>query len=208
MTGSERPGPGRTTTGAALLTRGVVVPVALALALVVAVVVGTLSAHRAASAARAAVVDTGPVLAGLELPADGSAGPATVTLSASAAVHPRGGDVAAVVQRTVDARNARDRTAWAATVTAASVAATDTATFAAQTRSTRIGSVTVRRIDPVGVDDYVVPLDLVTTQDPADAPPDVRVPRLCWQVSATVTSERGSLRLSEALPGSALRTPC
>ena len=72
----------------------------------------------------------------------------------------------------------------------------------------RVGSVVVRRIDPVAGGELVVPLGYVTTQDPADAPADVRVPRLCWQVGAVVETERGEPRLVDPRPGSQLRTPC
>ena len=63
-------------------------------------------------------------------------------------------------------------------------------------------------LDPVAGGEIVVPLGYVTTQDPAVAPPDVRVPRLCWQISAVVETASGTPRLVEPRPGSQLRTPC
>lgn len=193
----------------ALLTSpAVLVPVGLALVLVVALIAGALLAGRASTAGRNAVGDTGPALVGVDLPADGQAGSPTVTLSPAAAAHPDAVAIRDLVQRSVDARNARDYAAWSATATAASVSAVSAQQFAQQSRSTRLGSVTLRRIDPVGPGTFVVPLGMVTTQDPADAPADVRVARLCWQISLTVSTERSVLRLAEGLPGSSLRVPC
>lgn len=186
------------------LRPALVVPAALAVVLVLALAAGLLLRERAATAGLAAIPDTGPVLAGAQLPADGGAGPATVTLAPSAAAHPRAAEIRDLVQRSFDARNARDYTAWTATISAATTAR---AAFDRETRTTRTGTVLLRRIDPVGGGDVVVPTGLVTTQDPADAPPDVRVPRLCWQVSLVVVPGSPS-RLTEPRAASTLRTPC
>ena len=106
----------------------------------------------------------------------------------------------------MDARNSGSYDAWRATI--ASGARTDEAAFATETRTVRTGSMVLRRIDPVGRGELVVPLGYITTQDPADAPPDVRVPRLCWQVSAVVETGGNGLRLLVPRAGSQLRTPC
>jgi hypothetical protein len=188
------------------LRPGIVVPVVLAVGLVLLVVAGALLGARAAAVGRAAVGDTGPVLVGAELPGDGSAGPPAVTLSASAAAHPQSAAVRELVQRWTDARNAGDLTVYRATLVPDT--RIDAATFAATARTQRIGSVVIRRIDPVAGGELVVPLGYVTTQDPAAAPPDVRVPRLCWQVSAVVETSGGQPRLVDLRPGSQLRTPC
>lgn len=181
----------------------VAVPVALGVVLVLVLAVGLLLRGRATSAGLAAVPDTGPVLVGVPLPADGSAGPATVTLSPAAAAHPRAEQIRALVQRSIDARNARDHDAWSDAVESR----TDEAAFAAQTRTQRLGSVVLRRIDPVAAGEVVVPAGVISTQDPADAPADVRVPRLCWQVTMVVLPGTPP-RLLDPRPGSALRTPC
>lgn len=179
------------------------VPVALGVVLLLLLAAGLLLRGRASSSALAANPDTGPVLVGAPLPPDGQAGPTTVSLSPSAAAHPRAEEVRALVQRSVDARNARDFRAWAATTTATG---TDDA-FRRETRSERIGTVVLRRVDPVGAGELVVPAAMVTTQDPADAPADLRAPRLCWQISLVVLPGSPA-RLVEPRPGSALRTPC
>ncbi|PVZ05312.1 hypothetical protein [Actinomycetospora cinnamomea] len=184
----------------------IVVPTALVVLLVVLVVAGVLLGTRAAEVGRAAVGDTGPVLVGAELPADGSAGPPTVTLSPSAVAHPRSAAVRDLLQRWVDARNAGDVAAYRATL--APGARIDPTVFTETARTQRVGSVVVRRIDPVAGGELVVPLGYVTTQDPAVAPADVRVPRLCWQVSAVVTQTGDEPRLVDPRPGSQLRTPC
>jgi hypothetical protein len=188
------------------LRPGVLVPAALVVVLVLLVVAGVLLGERAATVGRAAVGDTGPVLVGAELPADGSAGPPVVVLSASAASHPRSAAVRDLVQRWVDARNAGDLAAYRATL--APGTRLDPAAFVDAARTQRVGSVVIRRIDPVAGGELVVPLGYVTTQDPATAPADVRVPRLCWQVSAVVAQDGDEARLVDPRPGSQLRTPC
>ena len=191
-----------------LTSTAVLVPVVLVVALVMLLAAGLLLHDRAAAVGRASVGDTGPVLAGVELPADGGAGPPTVVLAPEASGHPESVAVRDLIQRSTDARNARDYAAWTTTMTADAVAGTSSAAFAAETRTQRVGSVTLRRIDPVGGGELVVPMGMVTTQDPADAPADVRVGRLCWQVGTVVTPDRGVLRIARVQPGSALRTPC
>ncbi|MFC5138226.1 hypothetical protein ACFPK1_08280 [Actinomycetospora rhizophila] len=188
------------------LRPGVVLPVLLAVALVMLVIAGALLGSRAASVGRAAVGDTGPVLVGAELPEDGSAGPPAVVLSPAAAVHPESAAVRDVLQRWTDARNAGDLAAYRETLVPD--ARVDPTTFADTARTQRVGSVVIRRIDPVAGGELVVPLGFVTTQDPAVAPPDVRVPRLCWQISAVVETAGGRPRLLDPRPGSQLRSPC
>ncbi|MEJ2862201.1 hypothetical protein [Actinomycetospora flava] len=188
------------------LRPGIVLPVVLVLALVMVMVAGALLGARAAAVGRAAVGDTGPVLVGAELPEDGSAGPPAVVLSPAAAVHPESGAVRDVLQRWTDARNAGDLAAYRGTLVPE--ARIDPTAFADAARTQKVGSVVVRRIDPVAGGELVVPLGYVTTQDPAVAPPDVRVPRLCWQISAVVETSGGQPRLLDPRPGSQLRSPC
>ena len=193
---------------ASLLRPAVTVPIALdvVLALLGAVAAGL--ASRASGNARDALGDTGPALAGVALPDDGSAGPTTVAITPTAAASPLGGPIRDLVQRQVDARNGTDYQAWLSTSSATTAASVSAAQFADRNRTVKVGSVIVRRIDPVGDGEYVVPMGMITTQDPSAAPPDVPVARLCWQVSTTVVTERGSLRIVDPMAGSSLRTPC
>lgn len=189
-------------------TPAVLVPVALAIGLVLLLVAAVLLAPGASQVGRAKVGDTGPVLAGTQPPADGSVGPTTAGLAASAASFPRSAEIRDLVQRWIDARNAHDPTAIAAVVAPGAGVGLDAGGFGAQSRTERVGSVTIRRIDPVGAGELVLPLNYVTTQDPTEAPADVRSPRLCWQVAVGVSPQRGGLKLTMPRPGSALRTPC
>jgi hypothetical protein len=186
----------------------VTVPIALVLVLAALGTVAALLAGRAAGTARDALGDTGPALAGVALPDDGSAGPPTVALSPAAAAFPRAAEIRDLVQRQVDARNAGDYVGWVSTSSATSVASVSQAQFADRNRTVRVGSAILRRIDPVGGGEYVVPTGWITTQDPSAAPPDVPAARLCWQVSLTIVTERGQLRIVDPLAGSSLRTPC
>ncbi|MDL5158803.1 hypothetical protein [Actinomycetospora termitidis] len=191
-----------------LLRPAVTVPIALVLVLAALGVVAALLADRAAGTARDALGDTGPALAGVALPEDGTAGPPTVALSPSAAAFPRAAEIRDLVQRQVDARNADNFVDWVSTSSATSVASVSAAQFADRNRTVKVGSVILRRIDPVGNGEFVVPTGWVTTQDPAAAPPDVPAPRLCWQVSMTLVTERGELKIVDPMAGSSLRTPC
>ncbi|NMO92352.1 hypothetical protein [Actinomycetospora sp. TBRC 11914] len=193
---------------AALTRPAVTVPIALVVLLAVLGAAAAVLADRASGTARDALGDTGPALAGVALPDDGSAGSPTVVESPSAATSPRAAEIRDLVQRQVDARNNGDYGAWVATSSATSSASVSSAQFADRNRTVKVGSVILRRIDPVGDGEYVVPMGMITTQDPAAAPPDVRVPRLCWQVSMSVVTERGTLRLVDPSAGSSLRTPC
>lgn len=191
-----------------LLRPAVTVPIALVLVLAALGTVAALLSARAAGTARDALGDTGPALAGVALPDDGSAGPSTVVLTPSAAAFPRAAEIRDLVQRQIDARNAGDFVGWVSTSSATSVASVSAAQFAEQNRTVKVGSPILRRIDPVGGGEYVVPTGWITTQDPAAAPPDVPAARLCWQVSLTVATERGQLKIVDPLAGSSLRTPC
>jgi hypothetical protein len=184
------------------------VPVALVIGLVLLLVAGYLLAPGAAKVGRTRVGDTGPVLAGAPLPADGSAGSPTVALAGAATTYPRAAEIRDLVQRWVDANNAHDAAAWSAVITQGVGTGLEAGGFGIRNRTQRLGSVTVRRIDPVGGGELVVPLNYVSTQDPGEAPADVRSPRLCWQVAVGVTTARTGLRITEPRPGSALRTPC
>lgn len=184
------------------------IPIVLVVVLAVLGAVAAQLAGRAAGAAREVLGDTGPALAGVELPVDGSVGPLSVVLTPSAAASPRSAEIRDLVQRQVDAWNSRSFSSWLATSSASSAASVSSAQFADRNRTVTVGSVILRRIDPVGDREYVVPMNMITTQDPASLPPDVRVPRLCWQVSTTVVTERGALRIVDPMPGSSLRTPC
>jgi hypothetical protein len=193
----------------AVLTRpAVTVPVALVVVLVALGVIASLLTERASGSAREAIGDTGPALAGVALPDDGSAGPTTVAMTPSAASSPRASEIRDLVQRQVDARNGGNYAAWVATSSATTAASVSSAQFADRNRTVRVGSVILRRIDPVGDGEYVVPMGMITTQDPSAAPRDVPVARLCWQVSTSVVTERGELRIVDPMAGSSLRTPC
>lgn len=191
-----------------LVRPAVIVPIVLVVVLAVLGAVAAGLAGRAAGTARDALGDTGPALAGVALPDDGSAGPPAVAMSPTAAESPRANEIRDLVQRQVDARNSGNYDGWIATSSATSVASVSSAQFADRNRTVTVGSVILRRIDPVGDDEYVVPMGMITTQDPKSAPPDVPVPRLCWQVATTVVTERGSLRIVDPMAGSSLRTPC
>ncbi|GAA4706887.1 hypothetical protein GCM10023215_54490 [Pseudonocardia yuanmonensis] len=133
------------------------------------------------------------------------AGPATVELSHDALMHPQHLAVRERLQAYFDAINARDHAAWAATVTPERAAAQPAETWLAGVRSTQDGTIRVDRIEPApgGV---LALVRFTSTQDPADAPPDLRVDRICWRAALPMTG--AALAIGAGSPGSTLSRPC
>jgi hypothetical protein len=112
------------------------------------------------------------------------AGAGEVELSAGAAVHPAADVVREQLQRHYDAINSRDYAGWRATVVAERSDGLPEPAWQEAYASTRDGSIRIDRIDPApGSSDagLLVRVRFVSTQDVDDAPPDLRVPRICWR---------------------------
>jgi hypothetical protein len=137
-------------------------------------------------------------------PATG-AGPGTVELSADTLRHPQHLAVRERLQAYFDAINARDHAAWAAAVTPERVAAQPAESWLAGVRSTQDGTIRVDRIEaaPGGV---VALVRFTSTQDPADAPADLRVGRICWRAAFPMTG--AGLAIGAGSAGSTLSRPC
>ncbi len=117
-----------------------------------------------------------------EVPAEG-VGPSEVELSPDAAAHPAGDEVRAQLQRHYDAINGRDYELWRATVVPARAASLGEAEWRKAYATTRDGSIRVERIDPDERPDggLLVRVRFISTQAVENAPPDLRVERICWR---------------------------
>ncbi len=71
------------------------------------------------------------------------------------------------------------------------------------------GSVSVvTAITPTGADSATVAMSFVSTQDTADAPSDLPVPRICWQTQLPVTNLGDDARIGTARSGATTKNSC
>jgi len=127
-----------------------------------------------------------------------------VTESAASAQAPA---VLAISQRYYNAINAHDYDAWTATVTSQRASQQSRASWNQGYRSTHEFSVVVTAITPTGADSATVAMSFVSTQDPADAPTDLPVTRICWQTQLPVTHLGTDARIGTSPSGPQRRTP-
>jgi hypothetical protein len=178
----------------------------LAIVLGALLVVGGAAALASRSAAGPA-----PFGAPRAVPAQG-AGPGEVELSADAARHPAADVVREQLQRHFDAINTRNYEAWRTTVVKERSDRLGEKEWRDAYASTRDGTIRVDRIDafpaagPDDADRLLVRVRFVSTQNLEDAPPDMRVPRICWRSTLPM---RGLPPLIDTTGGgSSLREAC
>ena len=135
-----------------------------------------------------------------------SAPAALVQLSVGAGQHPTSTAVQTVLTAYYTAINTHDYDGWLATVTPAVSRDQPRDAWLTGYRSTRDDQVEVRSI--VGSTGGVVRVAIAmrSTQDPADAPPDLRVPRICWTLTLPVDS--ASRRIGPVERGSTTKRAC
>jgi hypothetical protein len=154
----------------------------------------------------AAALATGASRSGpAEVPAAG-AGPGEVRLSPDAADHPAADAVQEQLQRHYDAINARDYPGWAATVVPARSDALPEDDWQDAYATTRDGSIHVARIDAAPDGALLVRVRFVSTQDLADAPPDLPAERICWH--STLPMRGTPPRIDVTGGGSSARQAC
>lgn len=141
------------------------------------------------------------------VPSTGRAAERTVTLVADASRHPAADQVRDLLQRHFDAINDQDYDAWATTVTGARASAIPREVWLRGYRSTKDDSVVVNRISAGLPPSLTVDVSFASTQDPADAPADLPVPRICW-TQQLVVDANGDARISRVTPGSTSRQAC
>lgn len=159
----------------------------------------------AVSVAGDRVVGSPPSGSPRALPPTG-AGESLVELSADAATHPAGAAVRVQLQRYFDAINQRDYRSWQDTVVPARSESLPEPAWQQAYRSTRDGTVRVDRIDGSSDGALLVRVRFVSTQDLADAPPDVAAERICWR--STLLMEGSPPRIGMTRGGSSTAEAC
>lgn len=117
---------------------------------------------------------------------DTGAGSNVVLLSADAAEHPDGPAVREQLQRHYDAINDLDYDAWTGTVVTARSDTLSEGRWREDYATTTDGTIRVDRIDADG-DGLLVRVRFTSTQDVADAPQALPVPRICWRTTLPLT---------------------
>lgn len=157
--------------------------------LVALLVLGGFGINFVQSLASGAAAGTADSSGGSATSATASLSTALVTVSHSAATHPRAGEVVRLIDKHFAAINARDYDAWRTTVVAKRAADQPESTWLANYRSTTDEAVAISAISDAGSGQLAVTLTFVSNQDLADAPPSLRVPRICWSSTWPVTSD-------------------
>jgi hypothetical protein len=134
-------------------------------------------------------------------------GTSLVQVSSAAASHPYAVSVAALLDRHFAAINARDYAGWSATVATQRANDQPRSQWLQDYRSTTDGSVVVTSISG-GSEDLTVSLSFTSTQNPVDAPPDLPVSRICWDVRWPVADIANGGRIRSAGKGSTTMRAC
>lgn len=141
-------------------------------------------------------------------PKQAEPGPGTVMLVEDVVAHPDADRIRSVLQRYFDAINAGDYGLWVSAVTAQWARDIGESTWRNQYRSTLDGSIVVHRLEPRASGGLVALTSFTSVQDPADAPPELRVRCLRWRVSYPLIGEGEQLRMGPTSPSANVREAC
>jgi hypothetical protein len=131
------------------------------------------------------------------VPRDEQPGSAEVKGTTDAVAHPLYVTVEKLLQQYFNAINAKDYEAWSATVTAGRRKDQPEKDWRHNFKSSRDGSIVVYRIETAaGGDTARVLLHFTSTQDPADAPPNLPVDCIEWNVVWPFALDDGEWRLA------------
>lgn len=136
------------------------------------------------------------------------AGAKTVEFVADVAAYPGAARVRTLLQNYFDAINQGNYQLWSGTVLAQRTRDTSKSDFLAQYRSTVDTNIVVHRLEAWPGGGLLALISFTSVQDPADAPPDLRVGCLRWRVSYPLVTEAGQLRIGAASPNTSLHEPC
>jgi hypothetical protein len=132
---------------------------------------------------------------------------ALVRLDAGPAAHPAARQVLELLERHFDAINRKDYATWAATVTGRRAAHETPAHWLAAFGSTRDDAVVVTGITATA-GGVLVDLSFVSEQDPADAPADLRVGRICWSSHWPIEGVGAGGRIAAPAKGATSQRAC
>lgn len=128
-------------------------------------------------------------------------GSPTVELTPGAAAHPAHEPVRQLLQTYFDAINGRSYERWKTTVTADRIQAQPRREWLVDYRSTRDGSIIVRRIETRPDQQLQVLVGFTSTQDPEDAPLALPVGCIRWNLTLPLQRENGQLRIAAVPAG-------
>lgn len=160
--------------------------------------------------ARTVYEDPGPSAPPAALPTQTSIPPSeqpgsgTVRGTLDATTHPLYGTVREVLQRYFDAINERDYAAWQETVTQARIERQPERKWRTDYRSTKDGNILIYRIELGEEDTAVVLMRFTSIQNPVDAPQELPVDCIHWNVVFPLVRQDGAWKLAA---GSASASP-
>jgi hypothetical protein len=123
-------------------------------------------------------------------------GPAAVQGTADATAHPLYKTLQPLLQRYFDAINAKDYTAWSSTVTSKRRTDQPEDKWQKDYRTTRDGNIIVYRIEASGDATARVLLQFTSTQSQEDAPTELPVDCIHWNVVWPFEKEKGEWKLA------------
>ncbi|SFB59217.1 hypothetical protein SAMN05216266_12354 [Amycolatopsis marina] len=132
---------------------------------------------------------------------DEQPGSPTVELTPGAAAHPEHESVRQLLQTYFDAINGRSYERWMTTVTADRIQVQPRREWLVDYRSTRDGSIIVRRIETRADQRLHVLVGFTSTQDPEDAPVGLPVGCIRWNLTLPLQQENGQLKIAEVPAG-------
>ncbi|HWM04385.1 MAG TPA: hypothetical protein VNP92_18775 [Actinophytocola sp.] len=130
------------------------------------------------------------------VPPDEQPGSRTVRGTRDAATHPLYGTVHGLLQRYFDAINDRDYGAWQGTVTGERVERQPEQKWRRDYRTTKDGNIVIYRIELGDQDSAVVLMRFTSTQRPEDAPQELPVGCIHWNVVFPLVLDDGEWRLA------------
>lgn len=135
-------------------------------------------------------------------------GPSTVRLAGDAAAHPEAEQIQKLLQKYFDAINTGDYQLWRTVVIPQWARDTGESAWRTQYRSTLDGNIVIHRLEPRLGGGLIALISFTSLQNPADAPPELRVRCLRWWVSYPLIGQGDQLRLGPSAPSANVRVPC
>lgn len=130
------------------------------------------------------------------IPPSAQPGPATVEGTVDAVAHPLHETVRTLLQTYFDAINTKDYAAWSRTVTRERQEDASEKKWLNDYQTTRDGSIVIYRIEMAAQDTARVLMTFTSTQDIQDAPQELPVDCIHWNVVFALTVERGDWKLA------------
>ncbi|CAM4113090.1 hypothetical protein KIPE111705_41030 [Kibdelosporangium persicum] len=146
-----------------------------------------------------------PVQPSTSVPLEQQPGSGIVTALGEFHEHPQSRAVWPMLQTHFDSINEKNYDKWRTTVTRARAAGFDERTWRLDYRSTRDGSILVHRMDSAPDRKLRVMVSFTSTQDIADAPPELPEPCIRWHIVLPLTREDNKWKIDVGPEGASPR---